>query len=121
MVTQDRTAYAKKVGTDLNELTTRLSILEAAAKQKAGDQTFDFESHIGEFRQRRDDIESRLESLEDGGATDWENTRMEIETAIDELRDDLADAMHEAGLTSEREKERKGQPEEGQQEGSIRA
>jgi BMFP domain-containing protein YqiC len=103
---QNRETYATKVRTDLNELSTRLSILEAAAKQKSGASHFDYESHISEFRQRRDDLEKRIESLEDGASDNWETNRTEIEAAIEDLREDLATAMDEAGLTSEREKER---------------
>ena len=109
---QDRHTYATKVRTDLNELSTRLSILEAAAKQKSGTSHFDYESHISEFRQRRDDLETRIESLEDSDSDNWETNRTEIEDAIEDLREDLAGAMDEAGLTSEREKEKGGQEQQ---------
>jgi predicted nucleic acid-binding Zn-ribbon protein len=119
MAIKDREVYATKVSTDLNELSTRLSILEAAAKQRAGDTAFNFEEHIGEFRRRRDEIENHLGALHDEGAEDWETTRAEVEGDIEELRKDLAEAMDEAGLTTEREKERQ-QPQSDEDSDTLR-
>jgi hypothetical protein len=113
MSMSDRDTYTTKIRTDLNELSTRLSILEAAAKQKAGASHFDYETHISEFRQQRDDIEHRIESLQDDSADDQKAQRAEIESALKELEEDLAAAMDEAGLTTEREKERGEQKQQG--------
>ena len=110
MATQDRGLYAKKVGTDLNALSTKLRILEAAARQKPGDSTFDYKSRIPDLRRQHDDIENRLNTLEDGGREDWDTTRTEIEDAIQDLQDDISAAMDEAGLTSEREIEKQQPP-----------
>jgi hypothetical protein len=106
MATQDRKAYAIKVNTDLNEASTKLSILEAAARQRKGDTRFDYESRLGNLRQERDEIAGRVTGLEDETAEDWETSRREIETDIQHLEDDIARAMDEAGLTSEREKQK---------------
>ncbi len=115
MATEDRELYAKKVATDLNELSTKLSILEAASRQKAGDQNFDYDTRLGQLQERHDKIEDELDTLQDGGAEDWETTRSQIEDDLATLHEDLETAMHDAGLTTEREKEKEDKEDSAQQ------
>lgn len=98
MSVSSREAYTQKIQTDLMQMTTKISILEAAAKKAPKDASFDYRKRITDLREEQRAIEARLEEMQEGKTEDWKSKRTELTAAVQELEDDISKAMSEAGL-----------------------
>ena len=87
-----RDEYVRKMHSKLDQLNNDIDRLVAGKEQIAENARFEYEKHVADLRQRRDDLQDRLRNLQQAS----ENAVEDIKAGLDLAWEAFAEALRSA-------------------------
>jgi hypothetical protein len=86
-------AYQNEVAEGLRALASRLQAVEAAVENSAADIRIKNQQQVDQLSWRLKEIETRLDELPSADESEWEARSTEIDTAMNELAQEIENAL----------------------------
>lgn len=86
-------AYQAEVTETLRELSSRLRVVEAQVGNSEADLRIKNQQQLDDLSWRLKDIETRLDDLLNADESEWDTRRLEIDTYISQLGQDIENAI----------------------------
>ena len=77
----DKTAYTRKLEAEIEEWNAEIDLLRAKAKSASADAQLDYEQQIEDLKSKRDEMEGKLQELNDASAGAWEDVKRGVDRA----------------------------------------
>ena len=77
----DKTAYTRKLEAEIEEWNAEIDLLRAKAKSASADAQLDYEQQIDDLKSKRDEMEGKLQELNDASADAWEDVKRGVDRA----------------------------------------
>ena len=77
----DKTAYTRKLEAEIEEWNAEIDLLRAKAKSASADAQLDYEQQIDDLKSKRDEMEVKLQELNDASAGAWEDVKRGVDRA----------------------------------------
>jgi TolA-binding protein len=92
MTTRD--TFQEKTEAQLKALDARIQLLEAKAEQLEAEAKIEFEKQIKDLRDRREQVQKRLDQLKKAGTTAWQDLKKGVDTALNDLEKAIVNAAN---------------------------
>ena len=90
---QQKDAFHRKVQTELDEMKVRIRHLRGQAKHASAEARVDLQKAIKELEKKKDLASKKVAAIHSATAATWEQVKLKVEAAMDDLRDSLKRAL----------------------------
>jgi predicted nucleic acid-binding Zn-ribbon protein len=91
-MSKERDAYIEKARAQLDQLSSRIDLLQARASEAKADARIEYERELDRLRERRDAARSKLEDVRGASGAAWEDVREGFEQAWEALGEAVTQA-----------------------------